>query len=362
MLEMVSERLGADARVEGFVGHPLPLLVLGLHGLFLSFGGIVGLVWPKTGLLICLLVSASLVGEGTGRLGLLRAWMPKLPSYNLLLPPAQPDGAASIGTVVISTPLDIPRWRAPRLRQLKRPLFGVFASAGILCVLLVLGLLDPWTDALRWIYGGAVVVTAITASFVFVSRREPRRISSEASGIAVTLEVVRRLQARPVDGISTWFLFTGCGRAHQDGMRAFLRLRGERLQKPVLVISVVDAGRAPLSAVVTEGPLWPQHHRPTGPALVERLRWAGVRIPEADRAEPTDARAAMILGYRALAFAGGDGDPSPIHARRAAEIVETVVRWYRDDVARLADERARMAPLTETQHGGEVAPVERPSA
>jgi hypothetical protein len=32
--------------------------------------------------------------------------------------------------------------------------------------------------------------------------------------------------------------------------------------------------------------------------------------------------------------------------------VETVARWYRDDVSRLADERARMAPLTQTLHDG----------
>jgi hypothetical protein len=348
-LELVRARLGDEARTEGFVGHPLPLLVLGLHGLFLCFGGLVGLFYTKTGLLICLLVTPSLIGEGTGRLGLLRAWLPKVPSYNLVVPPAVPG---QLGTLVISTPLDIPRWRAPRLRRTIRPLQGVLVSAALLCVLLVLSLLDPWTDALRWIYVAALVVAAVAASFVFVSRREPRGVSSEASGLAVTLALARRLKAQPLEGVATWFVFTGCGRAHQDGMRAFLRLRGEQLQKPVLVLSLVDVGRPATAAVVTEGPLVPQHHRPTGPALVERMRWAGVRVPEVDRADPTDARMAMILGYRAMAFAGGDGLPTPATCRRAADLVETVARWYRDDVSRLADERARMAPLTQTLHDG----------
>ena len=163
------------------------------------------------------------------------------------------------------------------------------------------------------------------------------------------LELLRRLEADPPDQLAVWTVFTGCGRAHQDGIRAFLSLRGHRLAKPVLVLSLNDVAHAPLQAAVTEGPLWPQHQLPTGPALVERLRWAGVRIPEVDDPEPSDARAAMILGYRALSLRGGAGEASVASARRAAQITETIIRWYAEDLARVASNRPAVEGWAEPQ-------------
>ena len=34
--------------------------------------------------------------------------------------------------------------------------------------------------------------------------------------------------------LTVWAVFSGCGWAHQDGMEAFLRLRGRRMEEPVL--------------------------------------------------------------------------------------------------------------------------------
>jgi hypothetical protein len=346
-LEAVRARLVdvAPGRVEGLVGHPMPLLVLGLHGVLLFGSGMLGMMFPKVGVLACLAVSISLIGEGTGRFGALRAWLPRVPSYNLVVPPK--EEGSTLGTVILATPLDVPRWRPPRLRWPRRPLMGVLVSAGLLCALLLMLIIEPWNHVLAGLYAGALVVTAITATGVVLSRREPRRVEADASGLAVTLELVRRLRARPLPGVATWTVFTGCGRAHQDGIASFLRLRGERLRRPVLVVAVVEPGRPSLSAVLTEGPLWPQHHRPTGPALIERMRWAGVRIPEVDRTEPTDARAAMILGFRGLALAGGDGASTPESCVRAADVVETVLRWYRDDLARVEGDRVTVAALVD---------------
>lgn len=346
-LEAVRDRLAdvAPARVEGLVGHPLPLLVLGLHGGLLFLAGLLGVFFPKTGVLLCLAVGVSLVGEGTGRFGALRAWLPGVPSYNLVVPPR--EEGAPLGTVVIATPLDVPRWRPPRLRWPRRPLAGVLGSAALLCVLLLMLLIEPWNHVLSGLYAAALVVTAVAATGVVLSRREPRRVEADASGLAVTLELVRRLRVRPLAGVATWTVFTGCGRAHQDGITSFLQLRGQRLKRPVLVVAVVEPGRPTLSAVLTEGPLFPQHHRPTGPALIERMRWAGVRIPEVDRPEPTDARAAMILGFRGLALAGGEGTSTPESCRRAADVIEAALRWYREDLARVEGDRVSVAGLAE---------------
>lgn len=352
MLDAVRARLpaGVESRVEGFVGHPAPLFVLGVHGVFMFGGGMVGLLDPRVGALVCLLVTVSLVGEGTGRLGMLRWWLPRSPSYNLVVPPpAAVSNEPVLGTLVLAAPLDVPRWRMWRPSWMTRPVLGVLVSGGVLASLLLLrALSEPLGRTLIGMYGVALGVTGVTSTFVFLSRREERHASSDASGPATLLALLRRLQADPLPGVRVWTVFTGCGHAHQDGMSAFLSLRGPRMDKPVLVVTMQDVGRAPLQAVVAEGPLWPQHHRPTGPALVERLRWAGVRIPEVDRPEPTDARAAMILGYRALGVAGGTGEPTVDGSQRSLEIIERLIRWYQEDLDRVADDRPIVAALRTT--------------
>ncbi len=347
MLELVRSRLpdGMASRVEGFVGHPSPLFVLGVHGLFSLLGGALGYWYPRLGALVCLLTAASLVGEGSGRLGLLRLWLPRVASYNLVLPD---ERGGTVGTIVISTPLDVPRAQMWRPSWLRRPVAAsLWSSVLITALLLLRSLAEPWGRPLMGLYLGSVVVMALTASLVWISRREPRHVAADAGGVAVTLELLRRLADESAGDLQVWTVFTGCGRAHQDGMEAFLRLRGQTLPQPLLVLSLNDAARAPLSAVTTEGPILRQHHLPTGPALVERLRWAGMRIPEVDRPEPSDARAAMILGFRALCLAGGSSEPSVGAAARAADITEAVVRSFAKDLAGLATVRPEPLLLEE---------------
>jgi hypothetical protein len=137
-------------------------------------------------------------------------------------------------------------------------------------------------------------------------------------------------------------------------MDAFLALHRRTLADPCLVVCLDDAGRPPLQAVVSEGALFRQHHLPTGPALVERLRWAGVDLPSVDRAPPTDARAAMVAGFRAVAFAGGGAAATPPAVARAAEVVETLVRWYGHDLHRVAGDRSALEAIA---HPPVAAPV-----
>lgn len=351
-LDAVKSRLGDDitSRVEGFGGHTAPWVVLGVHGVAVFLFGVLGFWYPGPGALGCLLATASLVGEGTGRLGLLRLWLPKAPSYNLVVVPEEAD---AIGTVVVTTPLDAPRVHLSRPSWMPRPLFGVFISSALLTALLVLrSLAEPWGTPLMALYLVCLGVTALTSAVVFATWRAPRDVTDDTGGMAAVMQVVRRLQAEPLQDVTVWTVFTGCGRAHQDGMRAFLSLRGERLKEPVLVLAVGNVGCPPLRGTVAEGPLWRQPHRPTGPALVERLRWAGVRIPQIDHAEASDARAATNMGYRAVSLVGGHGESDPAAAARAAEHVETLVRWYAEDLARVADSGStpdsdRVTPLHE---------------
>ncbi len=355
MLDGVRARLpdGAAARVEGFVAFTSPGLVLGIHAGALLLAALLGLAAPLSGLALGALATASLYAEGTGKRSLLRWILPKQASYNLAVRAA---AERPVGTVILTAPLDVPRWRIRGPSWFRRPLQAVLIAGGVLVGLLALRALAlPWGGTGQGIFVGVFAVLLASFGVGASAHRRPGELAGDASGPAVLLELVRRFRASPVAGVDVWFAFTGCGHAYQNGMHAFLAMRGDRLTKPILVLALDDPGRAPLGAVVTEGPLFPEHHRPTGPALVERLRWAGLQIPSIDHPEVTDARAALRWGYRALALAGGDGLPSAEMAAKAADVTEALVRLYAYDVARTAD----FAPLV-----GELAlgPAPEPAA
>jgi len=128
-------------------------------------------------------------------------------------------------------------------------------------------------------------------------------------------------------------------------MRHFLSLHRKSLFSPTLVVSVDEPGRIPLMAVTSEGSIVQQDHRPTGPALVERLRWAGVHLSETRKYGATDARAALVAGYRALSLSGGSGEATVDSTTHAADVVETLVRWYAKDVAQVEGDRPELEKL-----------------
>ncbi len=345
MLHDVKGRLptGLRGRIEGFVAWNSPMAVIGGHALGMLGAGVLGLYYPLTGTLLCAGLTVSLFAETTGRFSLFRRFAPKKPSYNLIVPM---ERERALGTVVISAPLDAPTWRPDRPKWFKRPLKAVFGAAVVVTTLLALSALaQPWGRPTQGMYSFSLVVLAVTVGLALLMRRRSRAVGEDASGPAVLLEIVRRFHADPPARTELWAVFTGCGHAYQNGMAAFLAMHGPTLPQPVFVLALDDPGRPPVGGVITEGSLFKQHHRPTGPALVERLRWAGVEIPAVDRAGETDAWAAMLFGYRALALAGDeDAEPDPETALRATDLAERIVRWFDEDLARVADD----APLLES--------------
>lgn len=336
MAHAVKERLpdGVKARVEGFVAFTNRELVLGAHATGLLVSGLLGLSKPMWGALFCALFTLSLWAENTGRFSLFRRFAPKLPSYNLVVPG---DRATALGTLVISAPLDAPKWRPETPDWLKRPLKATVAAAIAVTSLLTLSALaQPWGRPTQGMYLTSLLVLVGTVVLGIMIRRRTTGLDEDVSGPAVLLELQRRFMVRPVEHTDVWIVFTGCGHAYQNGMAAFLAMNGDRLREPVLVVALDDPGRAPLRAVVSEGTLLSRAHRPTGPALVERLRWCGEDIPSIDLPGETDARAAQFGGLRGLAFAGDpDSPPDAASARRATDVIERLARLYDEDLARV---------------------------
>jgi hypothetical protein len=345
MLHAIRERLpdGVDSKIEGFVSHLSPAFFFGLHVLLVLLAGVLGFWQPALAAVLCALFTLSLAGEGLGRFALLRGVFPKSPSYNLVVRQA---GDPSLGALVLSAPMDFPAWRPLRRRWLSwRPLQLVFAAVLIVDTMLVLQTLaEPWGPRTLELYVIALAVLAGTVIAGSVTHRLGEG-ADDGGGPAALIELMRRFQEAPVPGVDVWFAFTGCGHAHQGGMHAFLTLHEKTLPEPCLVVALDAPARPPLRAVVSEGNLLAQHHRSTGPALVERLRWAGVPVPPFDRGGATDARAALVRGYRALALSGGDGTATPAAADRVADVLENLVRWYGEDLARVAVERPALQEL-----------------
>jgi hypothetical protein len=337
MLSLVRSRLpeGVKSRVESFVAYTSPGLIVGSHAFALLTFGLLGMRWPLPSALICALVTLSLVAEGTGRYSVLRRVLPKSASYNLVWRREEPN---ALGTLILAVPLDIPRWRPERPRWPKRPLQVLFVAAVVMTAVVALrALAEPWGRPTQGMYGASLSVLAAAVGLGVFAHRRATGVHEDASGAAALLELIRRVEEHPIPQLDVWGVFTGCAFAYQNGMHAFLAMRGDRLRRPVLVVALDDPGRPGLKAVVSEGPLFGQYHRPTGPALVERLRWAGLDLESVDTAQITNARAALIWGHRALALAGGTGASTADDTLRSVEITEAIARLYADDLRRVPD-------------------------
>jgi hypothetical protein len=344
-LHAVKERLppNLSGRIEGFVAPSWAHLSLGFHAGGLLLAGLLGLMWPAFAAAVSLFLAISLLGEGTGQFSLVRWAFPKTASYNLTA--RMPSDTAQASLILVA-PLDVPRWRVLNRRWFRfRPLRLVFGSAMSLAIIQLLhALAKPWGVWTGTVYGVGLAVLAATVALAAVWHRAGDG-RDDGGSPAVLLELMHRLAETPIPNLDVWFTFVGCGRQARGGMDAFLALHEKTLTSPCLVIALDDAGRAPLNAVISEGSLYPQDHRPTGPALVERLRWAGVDLDSVDRASPTDARVALLRGYRSLAFSGGSTGASPQAVARAAQIVEVVSRWYGHDVRRVEGDRDALTAI-----------------
>lgn len=346
--EAVAERLpeGLSHQVEPFVAGAFAPERRAIAVALMVVGALVGLGWPLTGALVVLLASLALASEATGPGAWARLLLVRRPAYNLVssLPAEHPSGS-----IVVTAPLDVPRvvpvgpgWRGLAGRPLAWFVGLGLVIAGWMVVRWPIEALGfdggPVHLALLGGLGVALVATALRLRLDPDGRDEP-------GGVVVALELLRRLGSRPVPGVDVHVVFTASSRAGQEGMHAFLEAHTGRLARPLLVVALDGAGAPPLQAVATEGPLIALRHRWTGPALIERLQWAGIQLPMVARPWASDGYAARVKGARAVTLGGGGGAVSPRSVADAADVVETVLRWYAVDVARVSDDRGALEAL-----------------
>jgi len=190
--------------------------------------------------------------------------------------------------------------------------------------------------------GGAV--HALAAALLLDVARSPTvpGANDNASGVAGVLELVRRLVARPLDGVEVVVVLTGGEESGMGGMAAFL---DEHPLDPrtafVLGLDTIGSGR-PIVAV-GEGTMLTHRYRETDVAFVERAaRAAGLDPPERWRLGAwTDPVLATYRGLPTVSILsvdaqGGYGryhvpEDTPEHVdhacvRRCVDLAEAVAR------------------------------------
>lgn len=139
-----------------------------------------------------------------------------------------PATAPSQPPILITANLDSPR----ATRGASRPLLLLtLAGLGALVVLSLLGIFNN-ADTLRQI---ALIPGAIALVLLVQMIRAQRAplvagANSNASGVAVALDLAGRLAQQPLAHRDVILAFTGCGEVHAAGLAALLKARGSELK------------------------------------------------------------------------------------------------------------------------------------
>src|SRR6185503_4440798 len=144
--------------------------------------------------------------------------------------------------------------------------------------------------------------------------------NDNASGVATTLEVARRLAADEPAMVEPWFVFTGAGDSGALGMRQWLEAHGGSMRGvPTYFVNVKGTGNGRVCHVVGEG-------YATLVRNDERL----ARLSERAGSERhvwrvgTDASAAAAQGHPAITIACLDAGGRIAHSHRPTDTPENV--------------------------------------
>lgn len=290
---------GRQARLETIWVRPRWALTHAIHALLALAGSLVSVDAPEAGLALVAVAAASLLGDLSGRLFLLRRLTPSRATQNVVSP------ATGRGPVrlVLTAAVDAPRGGI--LARVDQALGGrVLAIVGLATVaLLALAVVRVAGVDARWV-GAAQLLPTIVLLFALAgladtALAEPVDAPNAATGAAVTLALAETLRASPPRNLSVEVVLAGAGDSGGAlGLREYVRARRRALAaEDVAVIHVGPCGRG--------RPVWW-----TGDGLLMRL---GLH-PQLQRLAGEVARDETHLGARAHTGRGATG---ALAARRA---------------------------------------------
>jgi hypothetical protein len=259
--------LGRDAEVEPIRVRTAYHLTHAIHAALGVIGSVVSVYVEALGAFIVLLAAVSMYLDLTARLHIVRLLMPRRPSQNVTSRGPKPDAPAR---VILTAHYDAARsgllfWRPSRPPGRVRRMLGRLAGP-IDIVFWALAVLFPFTVARLFIGEESTLFTAaqflptvilIAAVMLYVDIALSEVVpgaSDNASGVAATLELARRLTEHPPQHLDVWVVFTGAKESLMLGMRQWMRDHADDLDpRRMFFVNVDTVGQGSVRFVGQEG-------------------------------------------------------------------------------------------------------------
>ncbi len=311
-------RLGYAVQVEGCVCHTNPALLWLLHAFLLLAGGLLGTLAPTAGLVFVLMGLLSLHGEVAHRRRLVRWFLPKSISSNLIARMRRTDDDDAPRVLFVAHG-DVARRGLIHNRVLNwftRGAAGRF-KAHPYRIVLALGWFQAAVVALRIpglqleVLDQLLVPTlAIFAGLVllcldWMRPRAAAGANDNASGLAVLAALAEHFAHHPLRNAEACFLVTGARETQSGGMDAFLTTFGRTLPaENTFVVNLDDVGAGQLHYAVGERTPAPVLYHPLLPGMAAAVA----------RREPyRDVEPVILLGI-------GDGGMATRHGYAAVTL------------------------------------------
>jgi peptidase M28-like protein len=261
------EALGRQAEVEPIRVRTAYHLTHALHAALAVVGSVVSVYVEPLGVVIVLLAAVSMYLDLTARLHIVRLLMPRRPSQNVTSPGAKPDAPARI---VLTAHYDAARsgllfWRWSRppgplrrtIARLAGPIDIVFwaivALLPFTVARLAIGEESTLFTAAQFVPTVALIAAVILFVDIALSEVVPGA-SDNASGVAATLELARRLSDQPPQHLDVWIVFTGAKEGLMLGMRQWMRDHADDLDpRRMFFVNIDTVGQGSVRFVGQEG-------------------------------------------------------------------------------------------------------------
>jgi hypothetical protein len=265
---------------------------------------------PKLAFVYGTAVFLAYLAEFTGYRSVSRLF-PKYASQNVVarFPSTRPDRLLIVTANTDSasaSPLTHPRAQAvvPSLH------FGLVLAMLLVivsCALQIAGesLASPWVSYTRWVSASVLAAAALFLLYCEYVKAPIAGANGNASGLAVLLELARRLRETPVEHSDVWLVATGSKESWMNGMRRFLAQQDLK-RRNTYFLNVEHVGQGLLRYVTAEGMLrrfqcsremTAAAKRQAAHLDAEPLQWGGL---------PTNGLVALAYGYKAMTITATD--------------------------------------------------------
>lgn len=369
--------MGRRVELEPTYVHPQYALVHALNAAVAIAGSVLATLQPAAGFALVLLAATSMYLDLNTRAYLARSLFFRRASQNVVSPGSRPEAplrlvlvahydAARSGYLFGERSLRLARRLSERGRLLLGPWRLIFWG-GIAALLPILGARMAGVDA-QWLLILQLLPTVVLVVAIFflldiaLSRTVPGAYDN-ASGVAAVLSAAERLQAEEPANLDVWVVLPGAEECLCEGMRAFVRADGDRLdRKRTVIVNVDSVSYGSVHYETSEGAVISTRFDPGLIELCEALAAADPGSAARPLRSPltTDALPAAVRRRRAISIVGlNQGLPPPWYHTHD----DTPDRVVGDALGRATDFVVGLARLLDREAGRATpATAERPPA